>query len=77
MGLDHPDLEIDTYHTCGGRRGSGCKSKRGSICAYNGGHVCEVTPVGEVCKPRIAMMKSDTEMVTNGHGGKIAESEVW
>jgi len=52
----------------GGRRGSGCMSKRGSICAYSGGHVCEVTPVGEVCETRIAMMKSDTEMVTNGHG---------
>ena len=57
-----------------GRRGSGslppavCMSKRGSICAYSGGQVCEVTPVGEMCETRIAMMKSDTEMVTNGHG---------
>ena len=56
-----------------GRRGSGsvpphCFSKRGSICAYSGGQVCEVTPVGEVCETRIAMMKSDTEMVSNGLG---------
>jgi len=56
-----------------GRRGSGsippqCLSKRGSICAYSGGQVCEVTPVGEMCETRIAMMKSDKETVTNGHG---------
>lgn len=56
-----------------GRRGSGsippqCMSKRGSICAYSGGQVCEATPVGEVCETRIAMMKSDKETVTNGHG---------
>eukprot|EP00090_Calanus_glacialis_P009978 TRINITY_DN1835_c0_g1_i1.p1 TRINITY_DN1835_c0_g1~~TRINITY_DN1835_c0_g1_i1.p1 ORF type:complete len:1716 (-),score=684.24 TRINITY_DN1835_c0_g1_i1:112-5259(-) len=56
-----------------GRRGSGsvpphCLSKRGSICAYSGGQVCEVTPVGEVCETRIAMMNSDTEMVSNGLG---------
>merc|ERR1719228_2343199 len=58
-----------------GRRGSEslppgavCMSKRGSICEYSGGQVCEVTPVGEVCETRVALMKSDTEMVTNGHG---------
>merc|ERR1719318_308817 len=56
-----------------GRRGSGsvpphCLSKRGSICAYSGGQVCEATPVGELCETRIAMMKSDTEMVSNGLG---------
>jgi len=60
--------------TGSGRRGSGsappghCGSKRGSICAYSGGHVCEITPVGEVCETRIAMMKNDTELITNGHG---------
>ena len=62
-----------------GRRGSGsippqCMSKRGSICAYSGGQVCEVTPVGEMCETRIAMMKSDKETVTNGHG---EHQEVW
>lgn len=56
-----------------GRRGSlplerHCKSKRGSICEYSGGAVCEGTPMGEVCATRIAMMKSNTETVTNGHG---------
>merc|ERR1719427_287963 len=50
-----------------GRRGSEslppgamCMSKRGSICEYSGGQVCEVTPVGEVCETRVALMKSDT-----------------
>jgi hypothetical protein len=56
------------------RRGSlqieHCQSKRGSICAYSGGAMCESTPVGEHCETRIAMMKSDTETVTNGHGSQ-------
>ena len=45
-------------------------SKRWSTCAYSGGHVCEVTgdPSGVGDKTRIAMRKSDMEMVTNGHG---------
>merc|ERR1719394_476225 len=58
-----------------GRRGSlpieqrhSCLSKRGSICEYSGGAVCESTPVGEICETRVAMMKSNTETVTNGHG---------
>ena len=52
------------------RRGSlpVCQSKRGSICAYSGGAVCESTPVGEICESRIAMMKEEMEMVTNGLG---------
>jgi len=77
-----PDSEPPQYSRQGsrgslgtgsGRRGSGsvppghCE-KRGSICAYSGGQVCEITPVGEVCETRIAMMKNDMELVTNGHG---------
>ena len=36
-----------------------------------------MTPVGKVFETRIAMMKSDTEMVTNGEpGGKIVHYKV-
>jgi len=45
-----------------------CQSKRGSICAYSGGAMCDSTPIGELCETRVAMMKSDTETFTNGHG---------
>lgn len=65
-------LGINTLGTSG-RRGSlqierHCQSKRGSICAYSGGAMCESVPVGEVCETRVAMMKSNTATVTNGHG---------
>merc|ERR1719509_420607 len=45
-----------------------CQSKRGSICAYTGGAMCDVTPIGELCETRVAMMAEETGMVTNGHG---------
>merc|ERR1719350_399823 len=71
------DLRRGSVCTPGGtpaRRGSLqndrplCKSKRGSICAYSGGAMCDSTPIGELCETRVAMMKSDTETFTNGHG---------
>lgn len=30
--------------------------------------MCDSTPIGELCETRVAMMKSDTETFTNGHG---------
>ena len=45
-----------------------CQSKRGSICAYSGGAMCEATPMGEHCETRVAMIKSNNETFTNGHG---------
>ena len=35
---------------------------------FSGGAMCDVTPIGELCETRVAMMKSDTETFTNGHG---------
>ena len=58
--------------SCLGGGSSQAAFPRERICAYSGGNVLEVTPVGKVFETRIAMMKSDTEMVTNGEpGGKI------
>ena len=48
---------------------SHCLLTRGSICDHSGGKVCEVPSVGEVCETRIAMIESDSEMVSNGLGG--------
>ena len=35
---------------------------------FSGGAMCDSTPIGELCETRVAMMKSDTETFTNGHG---------
>ena len=35
---------------------------------FSGGVMCDSTPIGELCETRVAMMKSDTETFTNGHG---------
>ena len=80
LGRDTPDSEpgggassrsYSRQNSASGpaRRGSQCcMSHRGSICEYSEGRVCEATPVGELCETRVAMMKHDTETVTNGHG---------
>ena len=35
---------------------------------FSGVAMCDSTPIGELCETRVAMMKSDTETFTNGHG---------